>query len=82
MSDEQFELGNLVLIRVPPGDRWQNAENFLQYDSLIDGLNAIFEERNQTDFVLRAKEGRVYLMNTKNAPPPPPPKKLSIYGDR
>ena len=52
----------LVLQRVPPGDRWTLLEddNDVVYGSLTDCLNQIFMVRQATQFFIDAKKGEVY----------------------
>ena len=77
------ELRTLVLIRVPPGDRWKEPDRNEIFPSLTDGLNAVFDRTSVTEYFISARDGKVYMVTTENvpAPPPAPPKKFSIYGD-
>lgn len=83
---EKRENKQLVLRRVPPGDRWTEADGRPDiYNSLTDALNAIFEKTGITDYYIAAREGCVYSVSEVEVeiamPKPTPPKKFSIYDD-
>ena len=71
----------LVLQRVPPGDRWTLLEddNDVVYGSLTDCLNQIFMVRQATQFFIDAKKGEVYTEDGTEKPQPI--KKFSLYGE-
>lgn len=78
------ELRTLALVRVPPGDRWREPSGTEVFQSLTDGLNAVFERTDITEFFISAREGKVFMITHEDVPipPPPPPKRYDIYGDR
>jgi hypothetical protein len=71
----------LVLQRVPPGDRWTKIESDDDqiYTSLTEGLNAIFTDTGLIQFYLDAGTGEVYTEDGKEKPPTI--KKYSLYGE-
>tara|TARA_B110000858_G_C17717117_1_gene433439 strand:- start:737 stop:988 length:252 start_codon:yes stop_codon:yes gene_type:complete len=76
------EQKDLVLQRVPPGDRWSpvTGDTNKILPSLTDGLEYIYQRDEQRDFHLAALDGKVYAINqiTKDAPPP---KTFNLYGE-
>ena len=71
----------LVLQRVPPGDRWTEvgSDDDEIYISLTDGLNAIFLDTGLTQFYMDAGKGEVHMEDGKEKPEPI--KKYSLYGE-
>lgn len=81
---ETKEIKNLVLTRVPPGDRWTSAiEKSDTFDSLTEGLEYVFQKTGMTEFHLSSFAGKIYVVEKveKELPPPPAPKKYSLYGE-
>lgn len=80
---EKKELRELVLERVPPGDRWKEIDGTIIYNSLTDALNEVFDKTNIRDYFIAAGDGQVFSVTYRDAEPlpPPKPKKFSIYGD-
>ena len=77
---------NLVLTRVPPGDRWNInlGEEAIVYLSLTEGLNAVFEKTGAKQFYIDAGAGKVWTADISSSMAPAAltkPKKHSIYGD-
>jgi len=68
----------VVLTRVPPGDRW-NLDGQV-YDTLTDGLNAVFVKTGCTVFLINAKEGTVSIQREAESVPVPP-KRFSLYDE-
>ena len=85
----KVEEKELVMKRVPPGDRWEwytkrpIALNQPIFESLTDALNSIFDFTGETNFYLSARTGEIFIVKEVDTedPAPPPPKKYSIYGD-
>ena len=79
------EKKEVVLTRVPPGDRWAQPgyEGDKIYESLTDALNGIYDKTGCTNYYIEARAGTVWMVISEEVPvaPPPPPKKFSIYGD-
>ena len=53
-----------VLKRLPPGDRWTSIENDkIILSSLTEGIEWVFQNKPEkpTDYVLKAKEVKVYI---------------------
>lgn len=77
---DREELQNLVLIRVPPGDRWTmpGLTSAPVYNSLTEGLNAVFGTSGATRFFVDARKGTVHSSEEIEIPK----KKYSIYGDQ
>ena len=77
------ELKTLVLVRVPPGDRWKEPGKDEIFPSLTEALNSVFNQTGVTEYFISAREGTVSMITTEDVPlpPPPPPKTFSIYGD-
>jgi hypothetical protein len=71
----------LVLQRVPPGDRWTliGSEDDQIYTSLTEGLNAAYMDSGLTQFYLDAGKGEVHTEDGKEKPAPI--KKYSLYGE-
>ena len=73
-----------VLKRFPPGDRWTpvSAEQPI-FSSLTEGIEWVFQKTKETDYVIKAAEGRVYIYHEQEItePEPEPPKTFNIYGE-
>jgi hypothetical protein len=81
MEKELKEQKELVLKRVPPGDRWifasGNGENI--YPSLTDALEAWFQYNGDTNFYIEARKGTVEIIRQEEVEKPV--KKFSLYGE-
>lgn len=72
----------VVLRRVPPGDRWSPVDNpSIVLESLTDGLEYYFQKKGQTDFFLSAKEGVVEVIYEKEVEVEKSITKYSLYGE-
>lgn len=72
----------VVLRRVPPGDRWSPVDNpSIVLESLTDGLEYYFQKKGQTDFFLSAKEGVVEVIHEKEVEVEKSITKYSLYGE-
>ena len=75
-----------ALRRYPPGDRWIPVDDDQPvFSSLTEGIEWVFQTNPEkpTDYVLKAKEGMVYLYSEQEIPEPEPPqpKSYNIYGE-
>ena len=85
METEIKEEKQLILKRVPPGDRWifANAKSgHIQGDthqSLTDALEAWYQYAGDTNFYIEARNGTVEIV--KQAEVEKPVKRFSLYGE-
>lgn len=81
MDIEIKEQKELVLKRVPPGDRWVFADNpkGTIYSSLTDGLEAWYQENGDTNFYIEARKGTVHIVKQEEVEIPV--KRFSLYGE-
>ena len=66
-----------VLKRFPPGDRWTpvDAEQPI-FSSLTEGIEWVFQQTKETNYVIKAAEGKVFIYyESEIAPPEPEPVK-------
>ena len=85
MEKELKEERQLVLKRVPPGDRWifANAQpGGIQGDihpSLTDALEAWYQYSGETEYYIEARKGTVEIVKQEEVEKPV--KKFSLYGE-
>ena len=85
MEKELKEEKQLVLKRVPPGDRWIFAgakEGNIRgdvYPSLTDALEAWYQNTGDTQFYIDARKGTVEIVIEQEVEKPV--KKFSLYGE-
>lgn len=80
MEKEIKEQKELVLKRVPPGDRWIFAEGRSPiYGSLTDALEAWYQEHGDTKFYMDARKGTVEIVMEEEVEVPV--KRFSLYGE-
>jgi hypothetical protein len=81
METEIKEQKELVLKRVPPGDRWvfANNKNSAVYSSLTDGLEAWYQNFGDTNFYIEARKGTVEIIKQQEVEKPV--KRFSLYGE-
>lgn len=85
METELKEQKELVLKRVPPGDRWIFARaqpGGIQGDvhpSLTDALEAWFQYTGETNFYIDARKGTVEVVKQEEIAIPL--KRFSLYGE-
>jgi hypothetical protein len=85
METELKEQKELVLKRVPPGDRWIFARaqpGGIQGDvhpSLTDALEAWFQYTGETNFYIDARKGTVEVVKQEEIAIPV--KRFSLYGE-
>mgnify|MGYP003348181809 FL=1 len=81
METEIKEQKELVLKRVPPGDRWVFANGSQKniYPSLTDALEAWFQYAGDTNFYIEARKGTVEIIKEQEVEKPV--KRFSLYGE-
>jgi hypothetical protein len=81
METEIKEQKELVLKRVPPGDRWvfANGSQKNVYPSLTDALEAWFQYAGDTNFYIEARKGTVEIIKEQEVEKPV--KRFSLYGE-
>ena len=82
MKTEIIEQTEIILKRVPPGDRWVFANattNSLVYPSLTDALEAWFQNTGDTQFYIDARKGFVEKVIEEEIEVPE--KRFSLYGE-
>lgn len=76
------QIKDVILKRVPPGDRWSPVDNpSVVLDSLTDGLEYYFQKTGQTEYFLSAKKGTVEVIYEKEVEVEKPIAKYSLYGE-
>lgn len=81
MEKEIKEQRELVLKRVPPGDRWifANLKNSAVYPTLTDALEAWYQNFGDTNFYIEARNGTVEIIKQEEVEIPV--KRFSLYGE-
>ena len=80
MEKELKEQKELVLKRVPPGDRWVFVDGKKTiYPSLTDALEAWYQENGDTNFYIEARKGTVEIIREQEVEKPV--KRFSLYGE-
>jgi hypothetical protein len=81
METEIKEEKELVLKRVPPGDRWVFADGSQKniYSSLTDALEGWYQENGDTNFYIEARNGTVEIIREEEVEKPV--KRFSLYGE-
>ena len=81
METEIKEQKELVLKRVPPGDRWifADGKNSAVYPSLTDALEAWYQTNGDTNFYIEARKGTVEIIKQEEVEIPV--KRFSLYGE-
>ena len=83
MAEKDIKL-ELVLERYPPGDRWTPpADKNTIFESLTAGIEYIFQQTQEKNYVIKAGEGKVYVYHEQEItePEPEPPKRYNLYGE-
>jgi hypothetical protein len=76
------ETKEVVLKRVPPGDRWSPIDSpSTILESLTDGLEHQFQKTGQTEFFLSARKGTVEVIYKEEVKVEKPITKYSLYGE-
>ena len=81
MEKELKEQKELVLKRVPPGDRWifADGKNSAVYPSLTDALEGWYQINGDTNFYIEARKGTVEIIKQQEVEKPL--KRFSLYGE-
>jgi hypothetical protein len=81
MEKEIKEQKELVLKRVPPGDRWvfANTPKGTIYPSLTDALEGWYQINGDTNFYIEARKGTVEIIKQEEVEIPL--KRFSLYGE-
>ena len=81
MEIEVKEQKELILKRVPPGDRWVFADGSQKdiYPSLTDALEAWYQTNGDTQFFMDARKGTVEIVTSVKVEKAT--KKFSLYGE-
>jgi hypothetical protein len=76
------EIKEVVLKRVPPGDRWTPVDSpSVVLESLTDALEYHFQKNGQTEFFLSARKGTVEVIYKEEVKVEKPITKYSLYGE-
>jgi hypothetical protein len=76
------ETKEVVMKRVPPGDRWTPVSSpSIVLESLTDALEYHFQNNGETQFFLDARKGTVEIIKTKEVKFEKPITKYSLYGE-
>lgn len=85
MEKEIKEQKQLVLQRVPPGDRWAFAKGTnpptqsVIFPTLTDALEGWYQYSGDTQFYMDARKGTVEVVTTLEVEKPQ--KRFSLYGE-
>ena len=83
MAEKDIQLKQ-VLKRFPPGDRWTptNADQPV-FANLTEGIEWVFQQTKETNYVINASEGKVFIYHENEITPPEPeqPKTYNLYGE-
>lgn len=82
--DNIEERDDVILKRVPPGDRWIFAEGTHPtiYDSLTDALEAWYQAEGETEFYIDARRGIVErVVDEEEIVEEVVVKRFSLYGE-
>jgi len=86
METEIKEQRELILKRVPPGDRWTFAPGVLSpgaqspiFPSLTDALESYYQLTGNTNFYIEARKGTVEIVIEEEVEKPV--KRFSLYGE-
>ena len=83
MAEKDIQLKQ-VLKRFPPGDRWTPIDKEQPvFSSLTEGIEWVFQQTQETNYVIKAAEGKVFLYHEQDIaePEPEPPKRYNLYGE-
>ncbi len=81
MPTQIKEEKELILQRVPPGDRWifATTPRGTIYSSLTDALEAWYQNTGDTNFFIEARKGTVHIIKQEEVEVPV--KRFSLYGE-
>ena len=83
MAEKDIQLKQ-VLKRFPPGDRWTPIDKEQPvFSSLTEGIEWVFQQTQETNYVIKAAEGKVFIYHEQDIaePEPEPPKRYNLYGE-
>ena len=83
MAEKDINLKQ-VLKRFPPGDRWTPIDKEQPvFSSLTEGIEWVFQQTQETNYVIKAAEGKVFIYHEQDIaePEPEPPKRYNLYGE-
>mgnify|MGYP003118276685 FL=1 len=83
MAEKDIQLKQ-VLKRFPPGDRWTPVDKEQPvFSSLTEGIEWVFQQTQETNYVIKAAEGKVFIYHEQDIaePEPEPPKRYNLYGE-
>jgi hypothetical protein len=83
MAEKDIQLRQ-VLKRFPPGDRWTPIDKEQPvFSSLTEGIEWVFQQTQETNYVIKAAEGKVFIYHEQDIaePEPEPPKRYNLYGE-
>ena len=83
MAEKDINLKQ-VLKRFPPGDRWTPAAAEQPvFSNLTEGIEWVFQQTQERDYVIKAAEGRVFIYHEHDIAEPEPeqPKTYNLYGE-
>lgn len=81
METEIKQQKQLVLKRVPPGDRWifATTPSGTIYPTLTEALEAWYQNTGETNFYIEARRGTVEVIKEQEVEKPV--KRFSLYGE-
>ena len=83
MAEKDINLKQ-VLKRFPPGDRWTpiSADQPV-FSNLTEGIEWVFQQTKETNYVIKAAEGKVFIYSEQEIaePEPEPIKTFNLYGE-
>ena len=83
MAEKDINLKQLLRL-FTPGDRWQPVDKDQPvFSSLTEGIEWVFQNTEERDYVIKAAEGKVFIYHEKDIaePEPEPPKRYNLYGE-
>ena len=83
MAEKDINLKQ-VLKRFPPGDRWTPADaDQPVFSNLTEGIEWVFQQTKETNYVIKAAEGKVFIYHENDITPPEPEpiKTFNLYGE-
>ena len=69
----------LVLTRMPPGDRWRDVKDGETMESLTEAIEHVFQRAGERVFVLDCGRGEIFTDDGKEEPKPQ--KMYTMYGE-
>ena len=69
----------LVLTRMPPGDRWRDVKDGETMESLTEAVEHVFQRAGERIFIIDCGRGEIFTDD--GVVKPEPIKKYSLYGE-